>query len=66
MPPWKVERAQRQGRGWTAEGLADAMHVAAQLNGDVKGGAEDRVFALERAILAIAAARARRPERNAS
>jgi DNA polymerase-3 subunit delta len=57
MPPWKVERAQRQGRGWSPEGLAAAMGVAARLNGDVKGGAEDRVFALERAILAIAAAR---------
>jgi DNA polymerase-3 subunit delta len=66
MPPWKVERAQRQGRGWTTEGLADAMRVAARLNGDVKGGAEDRVFALERAILAIAAARSHRPERNVS
>jgi DNA polymerase-3 subunit delta len=57
MPPWKVERAQRQGRGWSPEGLAAAMGVAARLNGDVKGGAEDRVFALERAILAIVAAR---------
>jgi DNA polymerase-3 subunit delta len=60
MPPWKVERAQRQGRGWAPEGLAAAMGVAAQLNADVKGGAEDRVFALERAILAIAAARSGR------
>jgi DNA polymerase-3 subunit delta len=60
LPPWKVERAQRQGRGWSPEGLAEAMDVAARLNGDVKGGAEDRSFALERAILAIAAARARR------
>jgi DNA polymerase-3 subunit delta len=57
LPPWKVERAQRQGRGWTPDGLADAMSIAARLNGDVKGGAEDRVFALERAILAIASAR---------
>lgn len=60
MPPWKVERAQRQGRGWTPEGLAAAMAVAARLNGDVKGGAEDRVFVLERAILGIAAARSGR------
>jgi DNA polymerase-3 subunit delta len=60
MPPWKVERAQRQGRGWSPEGLAGAMDVAARLNGDVKGGADDRLFALERAILAIAAARSGR------
>jgi DNA polymerase-3 subunit delta len=57
MPPWKVERAQRQARGWTPHGLAAAMHVAATLNGDVKGGADDRVYALERAVLAIAEAR---------
>jgi DNA polymerase-3 subunit delta len=60
MPPWKVERAQRQGRGWSPEGLAEAMDIAARLNGDVKGGAEDRLFALERAILAIAVARTER------
>jgi DNA polymerase-3 subunit delta len=66
MPPWKVERAQRQGRGWSPEALAAAMQIAVQLNGDVKGGAEDRVFALERAILGIAAARAGRPVGTAS
>jgi DNA polymerase-3 subunit delta len=60
MPPWKVERAQRQARGWTSHGLARAMHVAAALNGEVKGGADDRVYALERAVLAIAGARGER------
>ena len=29
MPPWKVERAQRQARGWTPEGLASAMRAVA-------------------------------------
>jgi DNA polymerase-3 subunit delta len=57
MPPWKVERAQRQGRGWTPEGLAAAMHAAANVNGEVKGGADDRVYVLERAVLAITEAR---------
>jgi DNA polymerase-3 subunit delta len=57
MPPWKVERAQRQGRGWTPAGLSVAMDVAARLNGEVKGGAEDRVYVLERAVMSIAAAR---------
>lgn len=57
MPPWKVERAQRQARGWTPGGLASAMHAAALANADVKGGAEDRGYALERAVLAVAAAR---------
>jgi len=57
MPPWKVERAQRQARGWTAEALVDAMRVAAECNAAVKGGSDDRGYALERAIFAVVAAR---------
>jgi DNA polymerase III subunit delta len=57
MPPWKVERAQRQARGWSPDGLAAAMRVAATVNADVKGGADDRGYALERAVMAITAAR---------
>ena len=57
MPAWKIERAQRQGRGWSAEGLVDAMRAAADCNSAVKGGAEDRGYALERAVVAVAAAR---------
>jgi DNA polymerase III subunit delta len=57
MPAWKVERAQRQARGWSAEGLATAMRVAAECNAAVKGGVEDRDYALERAVFAMVAAR---------
>lgn len=57
MPAWKVERAQRQARGWTGPALAEAMRVAARCNADVKGGAEDRGYALERAIVAVVGAR---------
>ncbi|MFK3984013.1 DNA polymerase III subunit delta [Micromonospora sp. NPDC050397] len=57
MPAWKIERAQRQGRGWTPEGLVDAMRAAADCNAAVKGGADDRGYALERAVFAVAAAR---------
>jgi DNA polymerase-3 subunit delta len=57
MPAWKIERAQRQGRGWSAEGLVDAMRAAAECNAAVKGGADDRGYALERAVFAVAAAR---------
>lgn len=60
LPPWKVERAQRQGRGWTGPGLSAAMRAAATVNADVKGGSDDRVYALERAVLAISAARSAR------
>jgi DNA polymerase-3 subunit delta len=58
MPPWKVERAQRQARGWSAEGLVDAMHAAALCNAEVKGGSDDRGYALEKVIFAFSAARA--------
>jgi DNA polymerase III subunit delta len=57
MPAWKIERAQRQARGWTAEALVDAMQTAAACNAEVKGGSDDRGYALERAVLAMAAAR---------
>jgi DNA polymerase III subunit delta len=58
MPPWKIERAQRQARGWTPEGLVAAMRAAAQVNSDVKGGSDSSAYALERAIVAVVSARA--------
>jgi DNA polymerase III subunit delta len=57
MPAWKIERAQRQGRGWTPDALVDAMRVVADCNAAVKGGSDDRGYALERAVFAVAAAR---------
>lgn len=57
MPAWKIQRAQERSRGWTQEGLVDAMRAAADCNAAVKGGAEDRGYALEQAVLAVAAAR---------
>jgi DNA polymerase III subunit delta len=63
MPAWKIERAQRQARGWTAAGLAAAMQATAQCNADVKGGSDDRGYALERAVFAMSAARQQGDER---
>jgi DNA polymerase-3 subunit delta len=57
LPPWKIERAQRQARGWTPDALVDAMRVVADCNAAVKGGSDDRGYALERAVFAVAAAR---------
>jgi DNA polymerase-3 subunit delta len=57
MPPWKVEKAQRQARGWRPEGLSDALRAVAAADGQVKGGAADQVYALERALMAVVAAR---------
>jgi len=64
MPAWKIERAQRQSRGWSAEGLVDAMQAAARCNAEVKGGADDRAYALERAVIAVAGARRESGERR--
>jgi DNA polymerase-3 subunit delta len=60
MPPWKVKRALAQARGWTQEGLAEAMQVVAGVNADVKGVAADPSYALERAVLRIVAATGKR------
>jgi DNA polymerase-3 subunit delta len=57
MPAWKIQRAQERSRGWTPEGLVDAMQAAAECNAAVKGGGEDRGYALEQAVFALAAAR---------
>ncbi|WP_375484478.1 DNA polymerase III subunit delta [uncultured Jatrophihabitans sp.] len=58
MPPWKVKRAGGQGRGWSEDGLRQALGVVADLNADVKGAAVDPAFALELAVRRIGAARA--------
>lgn len=64
MAPWQVDKARRQLRGWTPEGLATAIDAVATADLAVKGGlpvpgkrAEDPVYAVERAVLTIGAAR---------
>ncbi|RSD10595.1 DNA polymerase III subunit delta [Amycolatopsis eburnea] len=57
MPPWKIRKAQGQSRGWNQDGLATAMRVVARLNAEVKGVAADPGYALERAVLEVAAAK---------
>lgn len=58
MPSWKIERVQRQLRGWSPEGVAQAVGVVADADADVKGAAADPAYALEKAIGRIVAARA--------
>jgi DNA polymerase-3 subunit delta len=53
LPPWKIRKAQAQSRGWSIEGLQQAIRVAADLNADVKGIAASPDYALERAIRRI-------------
>ena len=59
MPAWKIERTQRQARGWRPEGIAAALVAVADADGAVKGGGADAGYALERAVLAVAGARDR-------
>lgn len=57
MPPWKVEKASRQVRPWRPEGLSDALCAVARADGEVKGGAVDQGYAVERVLLAVVQAR---------
>ena len=47
MAPWRVQKAQRQARGWSTESVATAMRLVATLNADVKGAAADADYVLE-------------------
>jgi DNA polymerase-3 subunit delta len=57
MPPWKVEKTQRQARGWRPEGLSAALTAVAAADADVKGAAVDQEYAVERLLLSVVQAR---------
>jgi DNA polymerase-3 subunit delta len=57
MPPWKIDRVRAQLRGWSGPGIAAALCAVADADAAVKGAGDDPAYALERAVLAIAAAR---------
>lgn len=57
MPPWKVEKIQRQARGWRPAGLAEALSAVATADAQVKGAAADSAYAVERVLLAVVQAR---------
>lgn len=57
LAPWQVDRARRDLRGWSPEGLAAAIRAVARADAEVKGAGRDPVFAVERAVLAVATAR---------
>ncbi|WAJ47816.1 DNA polymerase III subunit delta [Mycobacterium sp. Aquia_216] len=54
MPPWRVQKAQKQARRWSRDSVATAMRVVAQLNANVKGAAADADYALESAVREVA------------
>jgi DNA polymerase-3 subunit delta len=58
MPPWKIDKARQQLRGWTADGLAKAHAAVAEADVQVKGEGASAGYALERVITTIVACRA--------
>ena len=54
MPPWRVQKAQKQARRWSREKVATAMKVVAALNANVKGAVADADYALESAVRQVA------------
>lgn len=57
MAPWQIDKARRALHGWEPDGLGRAIQAVAAADFDVKGGGRDPVYAVERAILEITAAR---------
>ena len=54
MPPWRVQKAQKQARRWSRDKVATAIRLVAALNADVKGVAADPDYALEQAMRKVA------------
>ncbi len=54
MPPWRVQKVQRQARRWSRDSVAEAIRLVAALNADVKGAAADADYALETAVRRVA------------
>ena len=57
VPPFKIRSMRQQLRAWEPDGLAKALDAVAQADLDVKGGAADPAYAIERMVLAVAAQR---------
>ena len=57
MPPWKIDKARQQLRGWTADGIARAHAAVAEADVQVKGEGASAGYALERVITTIVACR---------
>jgi DNA polymerase-3 subunit delta len=57
LAPWQVQRARADLRGWSPEGIAVGIVALAEADAAVKGGGRDPVYAVERAVIAVATAR---------
>ncbi|MGH3459766.1 DNA polymerase III subunit delta [Aeromicrobium sp.] len=56
-PPFKIRILRRQLQAWDTASLASALDAVAGADLDVKGGAADPAYAVERMVLQVAAAR---------
>jgi DNA polymerase III subunit delta len=54
MPPWRIQKAQKQSRRWSRDKVATAIRLVAALNADVKGVAADADYALEDVVRKVA------------
>jgi DNA polymerase-3 subunit delta len=59
-PPWKVKNLRALARDWSEPGLASAIKAVAVADTDVKTGAVDPEYALERMLIAVGRARRQR------
>ena len=55
LAPWQVDRARRDVRGWSEQGLGNTIELLAETDAQIKGGGRDPVFALERMVGVVAA-----------
>jgi DNA polymerase-3 subunit delta len=53
LPPWQIDKARRQLAGWSPTTLSAAVVALADCDSDIKGGAADPIYALERTVLSI-------------
>ena len=60
MAPWQIDKARRQLQGWTPRALSKAVQAIALADAQVNGAATDPIYALEKALSTITAARAAR------
>ena len=60
MAPWQIDKARRQLQGWTPRALSQAVQAIALADAQVKGAATDPIYALEKALATITAARSAR------
>ena len=57
IAPWQIDKARKQLTGWSESGLIKAVVAIAAADADIKGAAADPIYALERAIMTVCAAK---------